>query len=86
MTLVARFVGVAIAVWSFLLVACGGDAVDPTAVPECQLYEAKIASCLHRFSAGFATQASLIPKTKADRERIREQCSENLARLEKACR
>jgi hypothetical protein len=60
------------------------DAVPPEPVEECKQYEALIASCFHRETA-FASHESLIPKTKSDRERIRQLCSENLQRLTTAC-
>jgi hypothetical protein len=62
-----------------------GDA-EHQPVEECQQYEALRASCLHRDAGGFASQDQLIPKDKADRERIRQLCSENLGRLRRACR
>jgi hypothetical protein len=62
----------------------GGDSGEP--VPECQRYEAAVSTCFHRPASGLATQVALIPHTKAERDRIRQQCNENLARLESACR
>jgi len=64
--------------------ACHSDTVsDPVA--ECKQYESLMASCLHRDSS-FASQPSLIPTSGADRERIREICLTNVARLRAACR
>ena len=71
---------------ALLLSTACGDRVPSDPVPECQAYEATLSSCFHRPPSGFATQASLIPKTKADRERIAQTCSANLARLKTACR
>jgi hypothetical protein len=75
--------GLALAVG--LAVGCThGDRPEP--VEECQQYEALRTSCLHRDAGWFAEQPALIPKDKADRERIRNVCSENLDRLRRACR
>jgi hypothetical protein len=75
--------GLALAVG--LAIGCTqGDRPEP--VEECQQYEALRTSCLHRDAGGFAEQPALIPKDKADRERIRQVCSENLERLKRACR
>jgi hypothetical protein len=67
------------------LTGCGGSKVDSEPVPECVQYETELASCFHR-QTGAASQPSLIPKSKEDRDRIRQTCSENLARLRTACR
>jgi hypothetical protein len=72
-----------LAVGLFLVSACG-DSVKPEPVAECKEYEATLLQCFHR-KTGFASQASLIPKTRADRERIRQMCAENLARMKPAC-
>jgi hypothetical protein len=66
------------------LCACGRTG-EHEPVPECVQYEAKMSACFHRDS-GFASQPSLIPKTDADRDRIREICLTNLERLQVACR
>jgi hypothetical protein len=66
------------------LVGCG-DHVDATPVAECTQYQAALESCFHRPN-DFASQASLVPRTEADRERIRQVCSANLERIRIACR
>ena len=76
--------GVIATLVAFLGACSNHVASDP--VPECQEYEATLSSCFHRPPSGFASQASLIPKTEQDRERIRETCSVNLARLKTSCR
>jgi hypothetical protein len=64
--------------------ACGGK--DPSGpVAECTEYETTLSSCFHA-PVPFASQEALIPKTSADRERIRETCRVNLERLKAACR
>jgi hypothetical protein len=65
------------------LCACN-QSVKPEPIEECKQYEAALTSCFHRDS-GFASQESVLPNTKADRERIRELCSQNLARIKRAC-
>jgi hypothetical protein len=62
---------------------CSKDNGDPVA--ECRQYEAALDACFHRDS-GFAERPEMIPKTKDDRERIRNVCSANLARIRAACR
>jgi hypothetical protein len=68
------------------LIAGCGDHVDPEPVAECIQYESAISACFHRPPSGFARQASLIPKTKNDLARIREECRANLDRAKSACR
>jgi hypothetical protein len=69
-----------------LVCACGGGHKDNgEPVAECRQYEAALDSCYHRDS-GFAEQPAVIPKTKQDRDRIRELCLANLARIKAACR
>jgi hypothetical protein len=77
----AALLGVALA----LSIGCS-DHVAPVPVAECRQYEALVASCFHRPPSGFASQASLIPKTKAEREKIRQTCSTNFERMQVACR
>jgi hypothetical protein len=67
------------------IVACGGGASPSGPVQECKDYERKLSACVHR-DLPFATQASLLPKSREDRERIRELCLGNLQRLNAACR
>jgi hypothetical protein len=67
-----------------LLCACGGKGVNGETVPECRQYEAALDACYHRDS-GFAEQPAMIPKTDADRKRIAELCTVNLARIKVAC-
>ncbi len=71
--------------------ACGGKtdkASDKASkvelVAECVQYQAALDSCFHRDS-GFASQPAMIPRTEADRRRLQQVCSENLARLKTAC-
>lgn len=61
------------------------DAAPPKPVAECLQYEAKLNACFHR-DASIASQPMLLAKTDADRDRIAAKCSENLKRLETACR
>jgi hypothetical protein len=68
-----------------LACACGGKGSSGEAVPECKQYEAALDSCFHRDS-GFAERPEMIPKTDADRKRIAELCTVNLARIKVACR
>jgi hypothetical protein len=77
------------------LVACGGRKASeeraanssdvPQVVSECLRYEEKIRVCMHR-DTGFANRPMLLARTDADRARIGAMCSENLRRLEAACR
>jgi hypothetical protein len=69
------------------LACCGGhhDPPHPEPVEECRLYEAAVKNCFHR-DISIASQASLLPATDADRERVRAMCSNNLQRIQKACR
>jgi hypothetical protein len=69
------------------MTGCGGkhDPPQPEPVEECLQYEAAVRSCFHR-DAAIASQAALLPATAADRQRIRAVCSENLQRIQKACR
>jgi hypothetical protein len=79
--------GLLLALMCALLGGCGSKGERSVArepVEECKQYEALLASCLHR-PMEFAKQESLIPKTHADRERIKQVCSENLQRLKSAC-
>jgi hypothetical protein len=77
--------------WSFaiavVMTGCGGkhDSGAPEPVEECKQYEVAVNRCLHR-NIDFASQPSLLPATAVDRERIRAVCSENLQRIQKACR
>jgi hypothetical protein len=68
-----------------LAYACGGHKDNGEPVPECRQYEGALDACFHRDS-GFAERPEMIPMTKADRERIRDLCSANLARIRTACR
>ena len=63
----------------------GSDAVPQEPVAECQAYEQRMASCFHR-EVAFASQPSLIPKTREDLKRIQALCNSNLERLEVTCR
>jgi hypothetical protein len=63
---------------------CGGS-VSSDPVPECLSYEAGLQRCFRR-KVEFARQPSLIPKTKAEREQIRQLCAANLERLQQNCR
>jgi hypothetical protein len=71
------------------LSACGGkhegERSSPTPVEECRQYEDAVRRCFHR-DVSIATQPSLLAVTKADRERIGASCSENLKRIQQACR
>jgi hypothetical protein len=67
---------------------CGSRATSggaPEPVPECQQYENALASCFHR-DVPFVSQATMTPKSDADRERIRTICAANLQRITTACR
>lgn len=76
-------------VLSTTALACGDkagqDKVPPEPVAECQQYEAAMDRCFHRESK-FASQSSMIPKTEADRARIKQTCLDNLQRIQTACR
>jgi hypothetical protein len=72
-------------VWVCLLSSGCSSGVSSSPVPECQQYEATLSSCFHRPPSGLASQPSLIPKTKADLERIRATCATNLERLQRSC-
>lgn len=61
------------------------DATPPEPVAECVQYEAKLNACFHR-DASVASQPTLLARTDSDRERIGAMCSDNLKRLETACR
>jgi hypothetical protein len=69
-----------------LSVGCGGGKGSNNGEPvaECRQYEAALDACYHRDS-GFAEQPAMIPKTDADRKRIAELCTVNLARIKVAC-
>lgn len=67
--------------------ACGSNAQktgEDNRVAECVQYQSAFDACFHRDS-GFASQPAMIPKTGADRSRLRQICSENLQRLKTAC-
>jgi hypothetical protein len=68
-------------------IGCSGksDRVPSEPVPECVEYEKTVASCFHRPLA-IANQPSLIPKTRGEREQIRALCTQNLNRIQSACR
>lgn len=68
-----------------LTVAACANTEHQEPVEECQQYDDLMATCMHRDSR-LAMQPSLIPKTKADRERIARTCRDNLQRLRLACR
>jgi hypothetical protein len=72
----------------FLSFSCSsgkGDAVPAGPVAECVAYQNLIGSCFHRALA-IADDPSLIPKTRADRDRIQRVCADNLTRLRRECR
>ena len=54
-------------------------------IAACVSYESALKSCFHR-DVAFANQQVLIPNNDADRERIAQLCSENLARIRETCR
>lgn len=80
-----------VVLWS-LLTGCDRvtsliDNVDVPREPveECQAYERLFSTCFHR-ATEFASQSSLIPKTRGERAQIRANCSANLERLRQSCR
>jgi hypothetical protein len=71
---------------------CGGKSesrntgpVEMKPLEACLRYESVMNSCFHR-NVSFAHQAELMPTSEADRERIETMCSDNLARVQTACR
>ena len=64
------------------LSGCGRESAKP--ITECTEYEAAVKSCFGRES-DFASQATLLPKTEGDRERIRQMCAANVERIRRAC-
>jgi hypothetical protein len=70
-----------------LSLGCGGKGIAPGPEPveECRQYETALNACFHR-DVSVANQASLLPKSDADRRRIKALCSENLKRIQIACR
>lgn len=56
----------------------------PEPVPECEQYEATLNACHHR-NLSIASDPSLLPKSDEDRARIKQFCSDNLARMRRAC-
>ncbi len=80
--------GIGAATMSLALgVGCGAKSEASRAEPvaECVTYESALRACFHR-EIPFASQASLLPKSDADRERICSLCAENLTRIQSACR
>jgi hypothetical protein len=69
------------------LVSCSsqGDSVLQKPVPACVDYQQAFAKCFHRDVAE-ANQPSLIPKTRAEFERISNLCTENMGRIQATCR
>jgi hypothetical protein len=68
-------------------IACSrpDDPVAAEPIAECTAYEQTFNRCLHR-DLRIASTEDLIPKTRADEARIRQLCTENLGRIQKACR
>lgn len=65
-----------------------GSAAEPESVElvdECKQYENALTTCFHR-EVTLASHESLVPKSKADRERVRALCANNLKRIQAACR
>ena len=58
---------------------------EPQPVPECQAYERELASCTGT-TLPVATQPAVMASSEADRTRLKAMCSDNLARLKRACR
>jgi hypothetical protein len=70
--------------------ACAKHAADEEPPPgepvaECVAYEHLLASCMHR-KTDFAAQAILKPSSPDERAKVRTVCSDNLRRLQAACR
>ena len=70
-----------------LAASCGGKKPSPGPEPvaECVQYEAKLKACLHR-DVPIASQAALLPKSDEERAQVKALCSENLKRIQVACR
>ena len=69
------------------LAACSreSEALAAGPVQECLDYERAVASCFHR-DVSIASQESLVPKTRADQEEIRQLCNQSLKQIRHACR
>ena len=78
-----------VSVLAVLALACGCGGKRPSSdaepVAECAQFETAMNACFGRHSSVARTPA-LLPKSDADRERIRAMCSENLERIRIACR
>jgi hypothetical protein len=76
-----------LALASSALFACSrpDDPVAAEPLAECAAYEQTFNRCLHR-DLRIAHDETLIPKTRADQDRIRQVCTENLTRIQMACR
>jgi hypothetical protein len=72
-------------VLALLSAGCSGRSSPGEPVAECTQYESTFTSCFHR-PLDPATHESFVPKSSADRDRLRQLCGENLQRLQASCR
>jgi hypothetical protein len=73
----------AIVLASLVVCACSSSSKGKP-IAECVEYQGALEKCFQR-PAGLAQQEALVPKTDADRERLRDVCKQNLERLRTAC-
>jgi hypothetical protein len=57
----------------------------PKPIAECSEYEALLNSCFHR-TTSFTSQPSIMALAKADPDRARDLCADNLKKIRAACR